>query len=175
MKENAPHTIFTIGHSTRSLDAFIAMLHSFQIQILADIRSFPGSRKYPHFNKPSLEQSLHKANIQYIHLPHLGGRRKPNPNSINNAWRNQAFKGYADYMETNQFKNAIAQLEHIATTQPVAYMCSEAVWWRCHRALVSDYLKVKGWKVLHIMSEQKATEHPFTQPARQAQGKLFYD
>ncbi len=78
-------------------------------------------------------------------------------------------------METNQFKNAIAQLEHIATTQPVAYMCSEAVWWRCHRALVSDYLKVKGWKVLHIMSEQKATEHPFTQPARQAQGKLFYD
>lgn len=167
--------IYTIGHSTRSIEEFIAMLQSFEIELLADIRRFPGSRKYPQFNKPALEAFLREANINYLHDPNLGGRRKPKPDSTNTAWRNAAFRGYADYMETDEFKTAISELEKIAAKQTVAYMCSEAVWWRCHRSLVSDYLKVKGWKVMHIMDKGKATEHPYTAPAKEVQGKLFYD
>ena len=113
--------------------------------------------------------------ISYLHMPALGGRRTPRRDSSNTAWRNKAFQGYADYMETPEFKAAIDDLQVLATTRSVAYMCSEAVWWRCHRALVSDYLKVKGWKVLHIMDFSKVTEHPYTAPAKEVQGKLFYD
>ena len=169
------HAIFTIGHSTHPIELFIAMLRSFDIKLLVDIRSFPGSRKYPHFNKPELQASLDKAGIQYRHFPDLGGRRKPNPDSVNIAWRNAAFKGYADYMETTEFRIAIDQLQGLALKQAVAYMCSEAVWWRCHRSLVSDYLKVNGWKVMHIMAPGKAQEHPYTSAAREEQGRLFYD
>ena len=150
------------------------MLRSFDIQVLADIRSMPGSNKYPQFNQAALEQSLNEAGIKYIHIPALGGRRRPRPDSVNTAWRNKAFMGYADYMETTEFKAAIEGLEQIATKEIVAYMCAEAVWWRCHRSLVSDYLKVRGWKVLHIMDINKSTEHPYTAPAQIAQGKLFY-
>ena len=108
-------------------------------------------------------------------MPDLGGRRKPRPDSVNTAWHNKAFMGYADYMETAPFKAAIEQLEQIATHEKVAYMCSEAVWWRCHRSLVSDYLKARGWEVLHIMDIGKSTPHPYTSPARVVQGDLFYD
>jgi uncharacterized protein (DUF488 family) len=168
-------TIWTIGHSTRTLEQFVALLHSFDIKILADIRNYPGSRRYPHFNKEALEMSLPAHNIQYIHLKELGGRRKPVEGSTNTAWRNEAFRGYADYMETNEFKKGIDNLETIAEKQPTAYMCSEAVWWSCHRALVSDYLKWKGWTVMHIMDMAKVTEHPFTKPASIKNGLLRYD
>ncbi len=151
------------------------MLTSFKIELLADIRSYPGSRRYPHFNKETLERSLPDSSIDYIHLPALGGRRKPNPNSKNIAWRNAAFRGYADYMETEEFKEGIEGLEALAEKKRTAYMCSEAVWWRCHRSMVSDYLKASGWEVLHIMEIGKAQEHPFTKPARTNQGMLFYD
>jgi len=151
------------------------MLQSFGINMLADIRSLPGSNKWPHFNQLALTASLHAAGIQYIHMPGLGGRRRPRPDSVNTAWRNKAFMGYADYMETDEFKNAIAQLEGIARSQPTAYMCAEAVWWRCHRALVSDYLKAHGWEVCHIMDASKCTVHPYTSPARPVQGDLFYN
>jgi len=168
-------TIWTIGHSTHSLEQFIALLHSFDITILVDIRNYPGSRRYPHFNKESLEISLSQHNVQYIHLKELGGRRKPIKGSMNTAWRNEAFRGYADYMQTDEFKKAIDMLETLGLKQPTAYMCSEAVWWRCHRALVSDYFKWKGWTVMHIMDIEKATAHPYTKPASITNGILRYE
>jgi uncharacterized protein (DUF488 family) len=167
-------TIWTIGHSTRSLEELLALLHSFNIELVADIRSFPGSRKFPHFNKESLSVSLPANDIKYIHLVNLGGRRKVSPTSKNTAWRNDAFRGYADYMETDDFKKGINELEEVAIQQRTAYMCSEAVWWRCHRSMVSDCLKLKGWNVLHIMSVGKSETHPFTSPAKVIQGKLDY-
>ena len=151
------------------------MLQSFKIAMLVDVRNYPSSRRYPHFNKEALEISLPSNGIQYLHLKELGGRRKPVPNSINNAWRNDAFKGYADYMQTGEFKKAIGTLEAIAKKQFTAYMCSEAVWWSCHRSLISDYLKCKGWTVMHIMDIDKSTEHPYTKPARIVDGLLRYD
>jgi uncharacterized protein (DUF488 family) len=171
MKEKV---IYTIGHSTHTLEEFVVMLKSFNIELLADIRSFPGSRKFPHFNKENLPASLAEKNIEYIHLKNLGGRRKVNPDSCNTGWRVAAFRGYADYMETENFKKAIEELEKIASQKRVAYMCAEAVWWRCHRSLVSDYLKNEGWTVLHIMDVGKSTEHPYTSPAKIIDGKLDY-
>lgn len=167
--------IWTIGHSTRPLEEFVAMLHSFKIALVADIRSFPGSRKFPQYNKESLEITLPQNNLQYLHIKELGGRRKANPGSKNTAWRHVAFRSYADYMETPAFKEGIKILEEIASKQRTAYMCSEAVWWRCHRSMVSDYLKLQGWKVMHIMSVDKATEHPYTAPARIVDGELNYE
>ena len=149
------HTIWTIGHSTHTLEEFVAMLQSFSIKLLVDIRSFPGSRKY-------------------THLKDLGGRRKVRKDSTNTAWRHPAFRGYADYMETPEFAAGIQQLEEMAKKKATAYMCSEAVWWSCHRSMVSDYLKVRGWKVMHIMSVGKADEHPYTSPARIVDGQLTY-
>ncbi len=160
-----PDTIYTIGHSTHSLEEFLNMLQFFDIKILADIRSLPGSRKYPQFNKEDLKISLENTGIQYLHMADLGGRRKVKKDSKNNRWNNASFRGYADYMETEEFKNAVIKLEDIASEQPTAYMCSEAVWWRCHRSMVSDYLKAKGWMVLHIMGIQKFQEHKYTSPA----------
>lgn len=151
------------------------MLQAFDIRVLADVRSYPGSKRYPHFNKENLKTSLPKASIEYIHLLQLGGRRKPNPDSENTAWRNKAFHGYADYMETESFKEGIKELISYASERRTAYMCSEAVWWRCHRSLISDYLKAAGWKVIHIMDKDKSQEHPYMAPAKVVQGRLFYD
>lgn len=166
--------IWTIGHSTHTLDEFLAMLKSFQIEWVADIRSSPGSRRYPHYNKEPLEVSLTENNIKYIHLKELGGRRKARPDSINTGWRLAAFRGYADYLETDAFKKAILELERFACKERTAYMCSEALWWRCHRSLVSDYLKVHGWTVMHIMGIGKVQEHPYTSPAKIVNGELLY-
>jgi len=167
--------VWTIGHSTRTLDEFTAMLNSFSIQVLVDVRNFPGSRKFPHFNKEALDSSLPAHNIKYVHIKSLGGRRKANPASVNTGWRSPAFRAYADYMETAEFKDGIDELIRIANNHRTAYMCSEAVWWRCHRSLVSDYLKVRGWKVMHITAIGKATEHPYTQPAKIINGVLNYE
>ena len=171
-KENK--TIWTIGHSTRPFEELVAMLHSFHIELVSDIRSFPGSRKFPQYNKEALEISLLQNNIGYMHLINLGGRRKVNPDSKNTGWRNAAFRGYADYMETDAFKTAIIVLEVIASKERTAYMCSEAVWWRCHRSLVSDYFKFNGWTVMHIMGIGKIDKHPYTSPARIVTGHLTY-
>jgi uncharacterized protein (DUF488 family) len=166
--------VFTIGHSTHSLEEFIQMLKSFEIKQLVDIRNYPGSRRYPHFNKESLAISLAQEGIDYIHCKDLGGRRKTNVDSHNTRWRLPAFRGYADYMEAEPFKKAIEELQILAHQKRTAYMCSEAVWWRCHRALVSDYLKNEGWTVTHIMGIGKGEEHPFTSPARIVEGRLVY-
>lgn len=168
------NTVWTIGHSTRSWEDFVLLLQSFRISVLVDIRNYPGSKRYPHFNKEAMQTALPANSIQYIHLKELGGRRKPVEGSVNTAWRNSAFRGYADYMQTEDFKKAIKSLEVIARKKPTAYMCSEAVWWSCHRALVSDYLKWKEWKVMHIMNIEKATEHPYTKPAKIVNGILSY-
>jgi uncharacterized protein (DUF488 family) len=166
--------IWTIGHSTRTLKEFIDLLKPFHIECVADIRSYPGSSRYPHFNKEALEVSLPEDNIKYIHLKELGGRKKVKPDSINTGWRNAAFRGYADYMETSSFKEAIKSLERLGSGERIAYMCSEALWWRCHRALVSDYLKLYGWTVFHIMSIGKTQEHIYTSPSKIVNGELMY-
>ncbi len=166
--------VWTIGHSTRSIDEFLQILRSFSIKALADVRNFPGSRKFPQFNSDSLAASLRKADIGYFHFKELGGRRKPLPDSINTNWRNSAFRGYADYMQTDEFKKAVIQLEMLASESRTAFMCSEAVWWSCHRSLIADYLKANGWTVWHIMNAGKETEHPFTSPARVENGVLSY-
>lgn len=168
-------TIWTIGHSTKSFEDFVEMLHFFKIERVVDVRSFPGSRKFPQYNKENLTETLPKNNIQYTHLRELGGRRKVKKDSKNTTWRVAAFQGYADYMETNEFKEGIKLLEDIAGKEKVAYMCSEAVWWRCHRSMISDYLKVHGWKVMHIMAVGKKEEHPFTGPAHLENGELSYE
>lgn len=174
MSKPSTHTVYTIGHSTHSSAEFLEMLQSVGIKILADIRRLPGSRKYPQFDQENLKKTLEESGIQYIHLSDLGGRRKAKKDSKNNRWNNSSFRGYADYMETEEFQNAIVKLEQMALEQPTAYMCSEAVWWRCHRSLVSDYLKVKGWTVFHIMATGKVREHTYTAPARIVDGQVTY-
>lgn len=175
MNELDKKIIWTIGHSTRTSDELVAMLHSFRIALVADVRSYPGSRRYPQFNREAVEISLAKSNIGYVHIKDLGGRRKANPDSKNTVWRNEAFRGFADYMETDAFKKGIEQLQLLADKQRTAYMCSEAVWWRCHRSLISDYLKSVGWTVMHIMDIGKAEEHPYTSAARIVNGELTYE
>ncbi|RYZ23577.1 MAG: DUF488 domain-containing protein [Chitinophagaceae bacterium] len=166
--------IWTIGHSTRSLEEFLGLLHAFSVTQLVDVRHFPGSRKYPHFNQEPLHAGLAAAGIGYEHIVSLGGRRKPDPDSVNTAWRHPNFRGYADYMSSPEFLEGFARLEAMGRQAPTAYMCSEAVWWRCHRSLISDLLKVQGWQVLHILDAGKAKEHPFTAPAQVVDGKLVY-
>jgi uncharacterized protein (DUF488 family) len=167
-------TIWTIGHSTREFDEFVRLLQENQIELLADVRSFPGSRKFPQFNKESLEMTLPENGIGYIHLKQLGGRRRVLPDSKNTAWRNDAFRGYADYMETEDFRKGIDELVDLADENRTAIMCSEAVWWRCHRSMISDHLKAAGITVLHIMGEGKVVEHPYTSAARVVDGMLNY-
>ena len=174
MSAGKKSTLFTIGHSTRTIEEFLELLFSFDIKILADIRRLPGSRKYPQFDQDALKKSLEENGIEYVYIEDLGGRRKVSPDSKNTAWRNKSFQGYADYMETEAFKNGIKDLEKLALQKNTAMMCSEAVWWRCHRSMVSDYLKAKGWEVLHIMAPGKATEHPYTAPARIVGDQVFY-
>jgi uncharacterized protein (DUF488 family) len=166
-------TIWTIGHSTLSADAFTGLLEKNRIRALADVRRFPGSKRYPHFNREQLSLALEKAGIRYHHFPALGGRRDPVPGSENTAWRLKAFRGYADHMQTAEFRHAFAELEDLAKKMETAYMCSEAVWWSCHRALISDLLKSRGWTVLHIMGS-KVQEHPYSSAARIVNGQLSY-
>jgi len=167
--------IWTIGHSTHSIEVFFKMLASFDVQTLIDVRSLPGSRKFPQYDKEALEISATDNNIHYLHLKDLGGRRKPSRESKNTAWRLASFRGYADYMETKPFFDAVKHLELIASTSRTAYMCAEAVWWSCHRSLLSDYLKMNNWSVYHIMGVNKAQEHPYTKPARIEHGRLLYN
>ena len=174
MKDTAGQQIWTIGHSTRDLDDFVGLLKENEIEALADVRSFPGSRKFPHFNAEALSFSLPEAGIEYIPFKQLGGRRKVRPDSPHTVWRNDAFRGYADYMDTDDFKKGIDDLLKLAASKRTAIMCSEAVWWRCHRSMISDYLKSIGVTVIHIMAPGKTEEHPFTSAATLKNGKLVY-
>jgi uncharacterized protein (DUF488 family) len=167
-------TIWTIGHSTRTIEDFLALLKAHNIESLVDVRHYPGSRRFPQFNKEPLAECLAKAGIDYHHLLKLGGRRRSRPDSRNTAWRNDAFRGYADYMESEAFAEGIKSLIEFAHHKRVAIMCAEAVWWRCHRSLIADYLKAHSHKVLHILSATKVEEHPFTSAARIVNGMLTY-
>jgi uncharacterized protein (DUF488 family) len=167
--------IWTIGHSTRTADEFVAALQGHGIRLIADVRLLPGSRRYPHFDQDALAAELEKHGIGYEHFRELGGRRKRRPDSQNTAWRNDAFRGYADYMETPEFAAGVQRLLTLADTSgPTALLCAEAVWWRCHRGLVADYLKVRGFEVLHIVGAARAELHPFTAAARVVKGTLSY-
>lgn len=166
--------VWTIGHSTRSLEEFLELLFKNKIELLADIRRFPGSRKYPHFGGEALQQSLSAAGIGYEHFAELGGRRRPRPDSHNDIWRSESFRGYADYMETPEFEDGIERLLKVARAKRTAIMCSEAVWWRCHRSLVADTLKARGIEVIHILSPTKNEIHPYTSAAQLENGVLCY-
>src|SRR5436309_11729123 len=167
--------IWTIGHSTRMIDEFISLLKENEIKLLADVRAWPGSRRYPQFNKEALAESLSAHGIRCEHFPELGGKRKAKPDSRNTAWRNASFRGYADYMETEEFHKGIDRLRGLAREAGrVAIMCAEAVWWRCHRSLISDYLKVRGIEVMHILDANKIEPHPYTSAARIVDGELNY-
>lgn len=154
--------VWTIGHSARSLDEFIAILDTHGIRTVADIRTVPKSRRHPHFRTDALASSLPDHEIAYVHLPGLGGFRRPREDSPNGAWQNDSFRGYADYATTAEFAHALDELREIAAAAPTAMMCSEAVWWRCHRRLVADRLVARGDEVLHIASESRAGAHGLT-------------
>jgi uncharacterized protein (DUF488 family) len=167
--------MWTIGHSTRAINEFIALLQDNEIKLLVDVRAWPGSKRYPQFNKEALTESLTAHGIRYEHFPELGGKRKSRPDSRNTAWRNASFRGYADYMETEQFQQGIQRLLDVAAeAEPTAIMCAEAVWWRCHRALISDFLKARGIEVVHILDANKTDPHPFTSAAHLVDGALSY-
>lgn len=166
--------IWTIGHSNKPLEVFLTLLRSQRIEVLADVRRFPGSRRYPHFNSEQLSTALGEVEIEYAHFPELGGRRPAQKNSPNDAWRNDAFRGYADYMMTGEFGAGIDRLLQSATKKRAVIMCAEVLWWQCHRSLIADFLKAREWQVWHILSESKVEEHPYTSAARIVNGQLNY-
>jgi uncharacterized protein (DUF488 family) len=154
--------IHTVGHSTRPIDEFIRILKAHGVAQLVDIRTIPKSARNPQYSREALRTSLKTAGIRYTHLPGLGGLRKPRPDSINMAWRNASFRGYADYMQTEPFRQNLEQLIELAAIHPTAIMCAEAVPWRCHRSLVADALAARDFQVIDILSESKAQPHAIT-------------
>ena len=154
--------LFTIGHSTHSIDEFVALLNAHGIRHLVDVRSIPKSRHVSQFNTDALTASLHAAGIEYTHLKALGGRRHSRKDSINTGWRNKSFRGYADYLATPQFAEGLETLIQIATAAPTAIMCAEAVPWRCHRSLIADVMMLKGWEVRDILSSSPPAKHKLT-------------
>lgn len=155
-------TIWTIGHSSRPIDEFTELLRVHKIRLLVDVRTIPRSPHNPQFNIDSLAESLKEADLHYVHLPRLGGLRKARNNSINAGWRNASFRGYADYMQSEEFRKALEELRVYGQESPTAIMCAEAVPWRCHRSLISDALMVHSWKVHHILSAQTTNRHALT-------------
>lgn len=167
--------LYTIGHSTRTFDALVDALRSFGIRILVDVRTIPRSRHVPQFNRESLSRRLPRRGVRYTHLAALGGLRRPRPDSGNTAWRNAGFRGFADYMETSEFAAALAELRTLAKdVGPAAFMCAEALPWRCHRSLVADALIARGDTVAHIMAPGKAPPHVLTPWARVDGGRVTY-
>ncbi|MFO0578842.1 MAG: DUF488 domain-containing protein [Polyangia bacterium] len=164
--QGAGPILYTVGHSNRGLEEFLAILLKHRIVQLVDIRTLPGSRSYPHFDKDRLCESLADAGIAYLHVPELGGRRRPRPDSVNTGWRHPAFRGYADYMQTDVFRAAVERLAELARERPAAIMCSEAVPWRCHRSLVADAMQVRGFEVIDLISRTSVRPHKLTGWAR---------
>lgn len=168
------NTIWTIGHSTRPIADFIELLRINRIETIADVRRFPGSRRYPQFDQDALRESLAREGIDYLWLPSLGGRRRPAADSPNFAWQNEAFRGYADHIATEEFASGLFELLDIAGGSRTSIMCSEAVWWRCHRSMIADVLTSIGIRVLHMMDGGKTSVHSYTAPARIVDGQLTY-
>ncbi|MDZ4853351.1 MAG: DUF488 domain-containing protein [Nitrospirota bacterium] len=167
-------TIWTIGHSTSLIGEFINVLRAHEIQLLVDVRTIPRSRHNPQFNTNRLSESLKEAYLDFLHMSALGGLRKTRKDSINNGWRNASFRGYADYMQTAEFCNALEGLMKHGLQSPCAMMCAEAVPWRCHRSLIADALVARGWIVRNIISTTEAKPHQLTSFAKIEHGRLTY-
>jgi uncharacterized protein (DUF488 family) len=167
-------TIWTVGHSVRPLDEFLAVLAAYDIELVADVRRFPGSRRLPQYAAPALEASLAEHGIGYCWLPTLGGRRRPNPDSPNDAWRHPAFRGYADHVASEEFAEGLFELLMLAGGLRTAIMCAEVLWWRCHRRLIADVLVSLGAEVMHIRDARIAEPHRLAPPARVVRGRLTY-
>lgn len=164
---SAVQSIWTIGHSTRTWEEFLGLLSTYRIEAIVDVRRFPGSRRYPWFAGEAMAVQLPAAGLHYHWLPQLGGRRRPVAGSPNGAWRNAAFQGYADHLRSDEFAEGLGLALDIATARPTALMCAEAVWWRCHRRLISDLLVHRGMEVVHILGpgqSQQHVLHPDAQP-----------
>ncbi|SDR76597.1 Protein of unknown function, DUF488 [Halopseudomonas litoralis] len=168
-------TIWTLGHSTRSIEEFITLLQHYRIEAVADVRRFPGSRRMPQFGQEALRASLHEQGIEYLLITELGGRRRPASDSVNTAWRNTSFRGYADHTASQEFATGLERLHQLAVRRCTSMMCAEVLWWRCHRSLVSDVLMASGTQVMHIQDEKHIEKHPYTRPARLYRGQLTYD
>jgi len=166
--------LLTIGHSTRAIENFIALLKAHGVTCLADVRTVPRSRHNPQFNRDTLPASLRSASIDYIHMPGLGGLRRAKPKSINSGWKNASFRGYADYMQTPEFEAHLETLIALAKTERVAVMCAEAVPWRCHRSLIADALVARGIPVEHIMSETRRDAHKLRSFAKRTGLRVTY-
>jgi uncharacterized protein (DUF488 family) len=173
-ERGAADRVFTIGHSTRSEHQFLALLNEADVRAVADVRAFPASRRNPQFNAGELEQWLTAAGIRYVHVPELGGRRRPRPGSVNPGWREAAFQGYADHMASPEFARGLARVIEIALAVPTAIMCAEAVWWRCHRRLIADALTVRGWEVVHLGAGGRPAIHELPAFAMVEDGRLSY-
>lgn len=174
MSETPPSRIYTIGHSTRSADEFLNLLRAHDIRKLADVRTVPRSARHPHFGLEALAPWLATNGITYRHFPALGGLRKPRHDSPNTAWQQPGFRGYADHMQTPGFAAALSELVLFAAAEDTAAMCAEAVWWRCHRRLLSDALAARGIEVLHIISASPPKPHSLSEFARQTGDGVIY-
>lgn len=167
-------SLWTIGHSIREWDAFVAMLGEAGIEVLADVRRFAGSRRNPQFSGESMARTLPDAGIDYVAMADLGGHRTPRKDSPHTAWRNPGFRGYADYMDSPEFAAARGRLMATARERRTAVMCAEAMWWQCHRGLIADDFKVRGWEVVHLLAVGRSDVHPYTPAARIVEGRLDY-
>jgi uncharacterized protein (DUF488 family) len=156
-------TVYTVGHSTRTAEELLALLREPGIELLVDVRAFPSSRRHPQFNRRELATWLPAAGVAYRHMPALGGRRNPAPDSPNGGWREPAFQGYADHMRSPEFRCALADLKDAAREAPTVIMCAEAVWWRCHRRLIADALVAQGWRVEHLGVGDDQAVHQLTE------------
>lgn len=166
--------VWTVGHSTRSAADFRDVIHAHDIELVADVRRFPGSRRLPQFSAAALERSLATIGVSYRSLPELGGRRRPDRESVNTGWRHPAFRGYADYIATEEFADGLFQLLMLANGLRTAIMCAEVLWWRCHRRLIADVLVSLGIRVIHIRDAEKTEMHRLAPPARLVRGRLTY-
>ncbi len=167
-------TIYTVGHSTRTIEQFLELLKAHNIQEVVDVRTIPKSRRNPQFSEDQLPSALKQAGIEYTHLGKLGGLRRTAKDSINVGWQNSSFRGFADYMATDEFQQGLQELKELAEKKTVAIMCAEAVSWRCHRSLIADTLTMQGWQVLHIQSRKTAKPHEVTPFLKVSDGKLIY-
>lgn len=167
-------SLFTIGHSTRPLSDFMGLIDAYGVKQIVDVRSIPKSRHYPQFNEDNLKQSLKRGGVRYKHIIKLGGLRHSKKGSLNLSWRNLSFRGFADYMATQEFSDGLDELMHIASMRETAIMCAEAVPWRCHRALIADALVKNGWIVRDIMTRTNAPMHRLTAFLKVRKGQLTY-
>jgi uncharacterized protein (DUF488 family) len=167
--------IWSVGHGARPLGDFLVTLSDALVELVADVRSFPGSRRHPQFGSAALAATLAEDRIAYVHLPGLGGRRTDRGGSAHVALRVAAFRAYADHLATAEFAHDYARLAQLASTKRVAFMCAETLWWRCHRRILADRLIVDGWEVMHLLAPAKSEAHVVWDAARVVEGRLVYD